>query len=81
MDDSHLVIGAGDRLVSLSMDTLKREASWASTATVTGLGADDHGLYVASAAGVEVVDPAGRPLAMLNAPPIGDVAYIGILTG
>lgn len=78
--DGRLVVAAGDRVVALSIASFRPVASWTPPAPVTGLGWDAHGLYVASPAGVEILDPgSGDRVGTVRSPVVRDVAYIGVL--
>ena len=80
--DHRLVIAGADRVSVLSIPTLRQVASWRTEGPVMGLGWDPEGLYVAGRAGVDVVDPmSGDPVATVESPPVGDVAYVGMVSG
>jgi hypothetical protein len=77
--DGTLFVSTGTSIVGIDTSTLKRTDQWTSEAPVLGLGSDAGHVYVAMAGEVEVLDRAGdRPLGSIGAPPLADVAYVGL---
>ena len=70
-DGDELFVAAGDRVVRLATSTLRAGAAWTVHGPVSGLGFGSSGsrLYVATANGVEVLDPStGRRLGRIGTP-------------